>query len=535
MVFVSYSSKNSERALQLVGLIETIGIKCWISDRDLPRDHSSWADELMKMLSCADTVLLVLTHDSAASGEVLNEISRASADGKNIIPLIEEDFDIPDKFKYFISKYEWIPSYRYNDDTELLNILRKRLLENTNLDRERFWKVTTSKEFKFFCDTVMKLYYGESFFTLINGMEYPVYCVEASPLIKKASSLNDFDSICDYDNSDISDFEIGEHQDYVNNKWFSEYNRILEGRIRYPDRPGYMLDEIRTDKEGKFVSLTAHVGTYAENVYSTHVLEYEMYRAFLEFGDKDVHDRETWEKLRNSLTIRNNIHQDVCAREDAGFDAQMASSLLKGKWRDTLLSVQMLVILFSDRKQQYEVKCVQRSNLVAVKPGVYQFIPAGGFEILNDSDDDDYDDIELEENFSPGCAVFREYLEEMFNAPEFEGRGNGSIEDRLLKDPRIMEIENMLREGAAEFHFLGSTLELAGLRHELSFAFIVHDGKYSNTRLIANEECKKGKIISIGISEFEGKHSIWENLHAPSASMWEMFKRSGLYDYLNNK
>lgn len=125
------------------------------------------------------------------------------------------------------------------------------------------------------------------------------------------------------------------------------------------------------------------------------------------------------------------MHLGVGTPEEEGFSERMRASLLSGKGRDALLSVQMLIILFSKRKQRYEVKIAQRSDLVAIKPLVYQFIPAGGFEILNDSKDGIYDDLELEENFSPGCAVFREFLEELFSVPEYEGNCTGSVEERF--------------------------------------------------------------------------------------------------------
>ena len=207
----------------------------------------------------------------------------------------------------------------------------------------------------------------------------------------------------------------------------------------------------------------------------------------------------------------------------------MNQSLLRGDNRDSLLSVQMLVIAKSKRTHKYEVKIAQRSDQVAVAPGIYQFVPAGGFEILNDSDDDQYDDLELEENFSPGCAVFREFLEEVFNLPEFEGGGTGSIEERLLKEPEIIQIEQLLQSGKASLQFLGSALDLVGLRHELSFCLVVHEEEYSDLRFLGNEECKKGMIHPVPIDSFEKKLSIWDNMHTSSAAMWKMFTQTDLY------
>lgn len=527
-IFVSHSSKNVEEVKELVEFVEsTTGKKCWYSERDLDMSREGWPERLMEALVNCDKVILYLTKEAIQSGDVMNEIINASSRGTSIIPLIMQGDKMPETFNYFLRKYEWIPCFQL-EESSYKDILRKRLLENYNEERERFWKIVKTKEFADFVTDVMRHYYSSEFFVNINNQEFGVYCVKGKDSYK-VSSIKDYDCLCDLEGSQLSDFEVIDHQGYKGNKWYQEYRRILEGKIRFPDRPGYMLDEIVTDENGCFDKMQVHVGTFAENVYSTHVLEYELYRAYLQFSDKDLNNPEIWEQLKKTLTIRNSMHSDINAKSGKNFVKEMRASLLKGYGRDSLLSVQMLVIIKSKRTKKYEVKIIQRSNNVAIKPGIYQFIPSGGFEILNDSDDDIYDDIELIENFSPGCAIFREYLEELFNAPEFEGGGTGSIEERLLKDERIRVVEKMLAERKAELHFLGSVIDLAGLRHELSFVFIIHDEAYSENQFVANEECKKGIVRSYSIQEFDKIAPIWKNIHAPSAAMWYMFQNTSIY------
>ncbi len=533
MVFISYSSKDVEEVKVLVDFVETTGQKCWYSDRDLDKSKGDWMDVLMCTLKQSDKVVVYLTDNAIKSGEVKNEVSNASAEGKNVIPLIVQDIRIPESYIYLIRKYEWINAYEMEDNT-VKDILRKRLLENYNEMRKLFWKTQQTKDFENFVTSVMKRYYGPHFFTDINKKDFGVFCVSGKEL-HSVQSIKSFDCLCDFDNSDLSDFDICDHQSYTQNKWYAEYSKILEGKIRYPNRPGYMLDEITTDQDGNFEKFRVHIGTFAENVYSTHVLEYELYKAFLEFKDADLDDIDVWSKLKEALPIRNKMHKDVLGASKNDFDKEMSHSLLKGIGRDSLLSVQMLVVVKSKRTHQYEVKIIQRSNDVVIKPGIYQFIPSGGFEILNDSDDDIYDDLELAENFSPGCAIFREYLEELFNVPEFEGGGTGSIEERLLKDKRIVAIEDMLSKGDAELQFLGSVIDLAGLRHELSFVLVIHDESYSETQFLANEESKKGAIHNIPIQDFDKNTPIWKKIHGPSAAMWNLFKQTQLYHTLMSK
>lgn len=528
-VFISYSSKDLERVQMFVKLIKTNGLKCWY-DKDMDPGKSGWMEQIMVALEESDKVLLYLTKNAIDSGDVKNEITNASAKGKNIIPIIAEDINIPDSYLYLIRKYEWIYSYKM-DEKSLMNILQTRILDNYNEKRELFWGTLQTKEFVEFSNSVMEHYYGKHFFTTINDREFAVMCVHGKPL-GHVNSIKDFDVLCDFDGSHLADFDIRNHQSYIHNKWYAEYSALLDGKIRYPNRPGYMLDEISTDINGSFDRIKVHVGTFAENVYSTHVLEYELYRAFMEYRCQDLNDPFVWQQLKDSLSIRNKIHTDVIGITGIHFNEKMRLSLLSGAGRDSLLSVQMLVVIKSKRTKKYEVKIIQRSNDVVIKPGIWQFIPSGGFEILNDSDDNAYSDIELEENFSPGCAIFREYLEELFNVPEFEGGGSGSIEERLLKDNRIIAIENMLRDGAAELQFLGSVVDLAALRHELSFVLVIHDDSYSETQFIVNEESKKRAVYNIPLQDFDHKSSIWRNIHGPSAAMWHLFKQAELYKSL---
>lgn len=528
MVFVSHASSDYGGLKDWVDFFEGLGLKCWISERDLPQTISSWSHEIMRVMESCNTVLLYLTRNSIQSEQVMNEVHNASAMGKNMIPVFAEDVKPSDDLIYLIRKYEWILAYKYTDRSSLENVLRARLLENSNDDRDRFWNAVGSEAYREFVHAVLLKYYGDSFFTLINGELLPVYSVKAKPR-NGIKTINDYDGFCDYENSKLADFDVHTHQGYVKLKWYEEYARILDGKIRYPNRPGYMLDEFVLDEDGTIDKIRTHVGTYAENVYSTHVLEYEMYRVFLQYGNANLDDPVIWSHVREAMEIRNRMHADVDSGDMEIRKKQMCHSLLHGYGRDSLLSVQMVVVIKSNRTHRYEVKFIQRSNQVAAKPGIYQFVPSGGFEILNDSDDDVYDDLELEENFSLGCAIFREYIEELFNVPEFEGGGSGSVEDRLLKDPHVVAIEDMLSRGTAEFLFLGSVVSLEGLRHELSFALVIHDEAYSENRFLANEECKKGKVNSVPLHDFPDKRVVWRQLHEPSAALWDLFAKTDLY------
>ena len=119
----------------------------------------------------------------------------------------------------------------------------------------------------------------------------------------------------------------------------------------------------------------------------------------------------------------------------------------------------------------YNIKLIQRSDNVAISPGKYQIVPAGGFEILNDSSNG-YTPHEILENSSSSCAVFREYLEEIFGRNEFEGHGVGSVNEVLMKDEEIYTIfdtKKILNKPATVQ--ISKTSGLAGIAYWINQAF----------------------------------------------------------------
>lgn len=547
-VFISYSRKdyvmndevipgNPISAIQ--EMFDKNGIKYWF-DKEVIYGGEEFVEVIADAIANSKMLVFVSSVHSNESVYTAGEILEALDGKKLIIPVRIDDCSYNKKFRILLRPFDFI-DYKAQPNTALTDLLRtvskekvrKSMLDECNEAREQFWGTMKAKDYNRFVTDVMKRYYGQEFMMNINHREFGIVCVP-SRLSSSVTSITEFDYLCDFENSKLSGFNVNEHQGYTRNKWYAEYSAIIEGKIHHPNRPGYMLDKIIVNSDGYFEKMRVHVGTYAENVYSTHVLEYELYLAYKEYCKNDLNNPDIWTGLKNSLCIRNKMHEDVDINDEYLFKRKMYESLLSGSGRDSLLSVQMLVIIKSKRSKKYEVKIVQRSNEVAIKPGIYQFVPAGGFEILNDSDDNIYDDGELVDNFSPGCAVFREYLEELFSRPEFEGGGNGSIEERLLKDPCIIAIEDMLETGTASLHFLGSVIELAGLRHELSFVLILHEDAYARIPLITNEECKKGMLKSIPVERFNQENDIWANIHGPSAAMWHMFQQTALYQSLVN-
>ena len=532
-IFLSHASEDQELALNLCEIIKTNGFECWTCEYGITSADSQWAQKLVKALDQSDKLLLVVTNNLINNfykkGQVYNEVADFSSTSKDAILLFLDNVELPRILEYQTRKYQYIFS-NHRSLQEMLPELLMRLAESPIPDKRRqFCQEINTPDYRKFSREVMRRYYGNEFFTKINDtVNVPAYAVEGVHY-EAAKRITDVDVLCDADHSNFS-FNLNDHLDYDKLTWYQEYQEVLDGTIKYPNRPGYMLDEMELNPEGKLSSIRVHIGTYAETVYSNHVLEYELYKAYQTFKNADLSSSSVWSRLRDSLKIRNSFHPDVGCPGDSDYLPKMAASLLKGSNRESLLSVQMMVIMKSAWTHEYELMMIQRSQNAAIAAGLYQLIPSGGFEVLNDSEDDKYDTNTLKANFSAGSAVFREFLEELHGRSEFAGHARGSVRDHLWKNDMIREIEVMLKNGTAQFMFLGSVIDLVELRQELSFVLLIDDEEYSEHRFITNEECSNGCIIDgITIKNFETQPEYWQNMHSPSAGMWYLFKKTELF------
>lgn len=407
---------------------------------------------------------------------------------------------------------------------QLFSFIRKNKIK-------KFYKVINSKEFKEFELAVLKQYYGEEFFTLVNNAMYPAFSVKYEDVdVIATKNIRDFDHLTSNTSELRVAFKEEEHQGYKKNLYYKKYNEIVGSKIKAPNRPGFLLKEINLNNDN-MTSFSARIGTYAENVYSTHALEYEMYEVYLVAKKKKWTVSSNYPEICKLLKLRNKIHSDV---DQANYYESMRKSLLSGNLHETLLSVQMIVLM--KENDTYNIKLIQRSDNVAISPGKYQIVPAGGFEILNDSSNG-YTPHEILENSSSSCAVFREYLEEIFGRNEFEGHGVGSVNEVLMKDEEIVYINELIKNNKAHFGFLGCIVDLILLRHELSFYLVIDDEDYSlRHKFIGNEEIKNHAFISnINIDNFEEDNEIWEDLLAPGAAIWKLFKETKIYSNIKNK
>lgn len=347
-----------------------------------------------------------------------------------------------------------------------------------------------------------------------------------------------FASICPKEEletrKDVSKDKYPEIKDN-NRRLVNKYYRLIKSTIRYPKRMGYMLDELVFDREHWHIK--AYVGNYENNLKTSHIMEYELYRMYKKCQNKcDKIDNMTRKEVLDRLPIRRTIHQQFENESDI---------LISGKHRSSLLGVQLFVMV-KNYNGSYDVLRIRRSSNVAAKANYLQFIPSGGFEAINDCDDFD----SQWDNYSISKVLFRELLEECFGIDEDDNNlsGNNVSPERIYYNVHVKELVKMLEPGAvepkkAQMELLGTTMSLVGLRHELSFVLKIEDMDFAS-QLTANYESKSA-IHLMDIRNLEnidfwlkeggreaggkGGRDDLSLLNCTSAGLFELVRSSKLY------
>ena len=114
-IFISFSSKQQAKAIELCNFIEANGLSCFISSRDLIAGEE-YAKQLIDNISASDAVVLILTSDSNKSPHVLREIEYAVSHNIPIVVYVEEECTLSKSMEYFLMTHQWLlPSSGQND------------------------------------------------------------------------------------------------------------------------------------------------------------------------------------------------------------------------------------------------------------------------------------------------------------------------------------------------------------------------------------------------------------------------------------
>ena len=107
MVFISYSSKTADLADAMVAYLEKKGITCWYAPRNI-EPGSEWVSAIKNALQTTKVFVLLYTHQSNESRQVMNEVALAFNAGKIMIPYCATDEKMNDELEYYLTRVHWL-------------------------------------------------------------------------------------------------------------------------------------------------------------------------------------------------------------------------------------------------------------------------------------------------------------------------------------------------------------------------------------------------------------------------------------------
>ncbi|MBQ7340080.1 MAG: leucine-rich repeat protein [Clostridia bacterium] len=137
-VFISYSTKDQEKASRVHDFLTENGINAWIASKDI-HGGEDFANEITNAVNGCDCFVFVMSQNSDDSPHCINELSLAFSGRKKIIPLKIQEFTLSKTSTYFLQRAQWVNAV---DNFELglkemLNQMGKEASEETFLDQEK--------------------------------------------------------------------------------------------------------------------------------------------------------------------------------------------------------------------------------------------------------------------------------------------------------------------------------------------------------------------------------------------------------------
>ncbi len=338
------------------------------------------------------------------------------------------------------------------------------------------FETLNSPEYLEWQQTTIEALYDDLNITTLYGKRYPAATISAN-----TKTQYPFDQLLGpLEETAVQELSLNRHQ--------RRYLRILKSSLRYPKLKGFALKEVKLDAKGHIKRVDARVSDFEQNIATAHFLEWELYNLY---------------RKRNALDFNNGtLLQHLKKRALYHNGRPAAEAIRKPNKAFPLISVQALIVYkdYSKAPQpQWEILLAKRSDEVIVKPGYFQFQPAGGFELFGaESDDIEY---QIKQGYDVRSALFREYAEEIFNAEHLQYRTNSADSGSVFSDENVKYLIKLIDNEKAHVDFLGMVVDLTLLRHELSFLILIDDKKFSKTSFAGSWEARN--ILSVKPNELK--------------------------------
>jgi adenylate cyclase len=141
-IFISYSSKDREKAEQLTELLSSAGLSVWIDQSGIDI-ATSWSKEIVQAITGCKAFVILLSPNSILSENVAKEVSLAAERKKKILPLDLEPVSLPDELAYHLAGLQRAPMTNIDS---IIRALGKLGLEATQTPTLKLVKETDSRK-----------------------------------------------------------------------------------------------------------------------------------------------------------------------------------------------------------------------------------------------------------------------------------------------------------------------------------------------------------------------------------------------------
>lgn len=114
-VFICFSSKDESKAREVVSFLESHGVNCWISSRNVEPGHN-YQDSIVRALESAKAIVFLFSENSAKSNEIKKELSLGASDNIPVIPLRLSAIAPSGALRYELATRQWIDAFGGSDD-----------------------------------------------------------------------------------------------------------------------------------------------------------------------------------------------------------------------------------------------------------------------------------------------------------------------------------------------------------------------------------------------------------------------------------
>jgi hypothetical protein len=238
---------------------------------------------------------------------------------------------------------------------------------------------------------------------------------------------------------------------------------------RFKDVSIYTMEAF---KEGSG-ELSCGIGKYCDILETCDSLEYELLET-LASGHSLLAD------IKKRTILRNRLH------------SVSPDPIRYGKGRVNGMAISCLLAFMegADLKMMF----LRRSpDTVAIHSGMKHVVPSGFFETLGN----------YERDFNIKDNVLKEYVEELFNFPDFPKNYKPlDIRSHIQDQGPVAYLEKLISKGSASFHITGLAVNLLNLRPEICALLFIRDKEWWDThyngskmKFRFNEEILRNSVL----------------------------------------